>query len=529
MKKFLSVIVALSLLMSLFCINTFAVERGECGENLRWEYISIGGDGELHIYGSGEMHDFSEGAAPWNSFAGTVSSIYLPSALTHIGTYAFYAFASLKEISFPTALSSIGEGAFKSSGLTKVVLPYKIKTVQAQTFCECDALESIEFKTVTYGSEGETVSEGPSEICDNAFEFCSSLESVVFPKTLKSIGNEVFSNCLALNSVRFNSENFESIGDGAFLYCVSLEKAELPVGISRIGAHTFEGSALKRIDLPETVTSVGENAFAFCDNLTRIDVYADDCEFFAGDETTPDSAKICVPKTAIKSINYAKKYSKPYAVLCLNRALRHDMVLSCVKATIKADGYILNTCKKCAYSQKVSLRRIKAISLLKTNFVYSGKKQYPSSSQVRVLDYNGKIIPASEYTVARPSRSTAIGAYTLSVTFKGEKYSGKLTKTYYIIPNRTQIKSLSAGKGTIKVNWVKQRTQTSGYHIRYSTNKYFTSAVKNVVIKNNNIATYTLKKLSRKRGYYVQIRTYKTVGKKNYYSVWSKAVGKVSK
>ena len=530
MKRLISIIVAMSLFLSVFCINSFAVEKGECGENLRWEYISVLGDGELHIYGSGDMADFSEGGAPWNKVAGTVSSLYLPTSLTHIGAYAFFNFASLKQITLPSALASMGEGAFKASGLTDIVLPYKIHTLRAQTFCECDALESISFKTVTYYvDESEIVNEGLTQIGDSAFEFCSSLDNVVLPKTLKSIGSYAFSECSSLSSVRFNSTDFESIGEGAFSYCVSLQKTELPAGITQICAHTFEGSALKNIDLPSTVTSVGEQAFAFCEQLVRIDVYAEDCTFFAGEETTPETAKICVPKTANKAISYAKKHAKPYAVLCLNRALRHNWSSKTVKATTASDGYILNTCSKCDYSEKTVIRRIKGISLLKTNFVYNGKKQYPSASQIRVLDYNGKIIPSSEYSVAVSARSSAIGSHTLTVTFKGSKYSGKLTKTYNIIPKGTAIKSAVASKGALKLNWAKQRTQTNGYHIRYSTNKNFTSAVKSVVIKNNNAYSYTLKSLARKKGYYIQIRTFKTVKGKNYYSVWSKSVGKVTK
>ena len=539
MKKTLSVILALSLFLSVFCINCFAVEKGECGENLRWEYSAV--LGEMHIYGSGAMTDFSENGAPWNSYAGTVSSLYLPSSLTHIGSYAFQNFASLKEIDFPSALTSIGEGAFKGAGLTEVVLPYKIAVLEAETFCECDALERIEFKTVTYSKEVEienegetvssykTVSEGLRKIGNNAFEFCSALDNVELPKTLESLGSYAFSECTALSSVKFISETFKSIGEGAFSYCSSLQKIELPTGITKINARTFRGCALKRIDLPKTVTSVGDAAFAFCEYLTKIDVYANDCAFFAGENTTPDKAKLCVSKTAAKAISYAKKYSKPYAVLCKNRALRHNYILTAVKATSARDGYIQNKCSKCAYIQKTVIKRIKGVSLLKSDFVYNGKRQHPSASQIRVLDYNSKVIPSSEYSVRFNLSSSAVGAHSLTVTFKGSKYSGKLTKAYYIIPKGTSIKSLSAAKGALKVSWVKQRTQTNGYHIVYSADKSFKSGVKTVLIKNNNTAAYTLKKLARNRAYYVKIRTYKSVGGKKYYSAWSKAKWKVTK
>ena len=528
MKKVLSVILAVSLLVGILCINAFAVERGECGENLRWEYSEI--LGEMHIYGSGDMSDFSEGNAPWSSYAGSVSSLYLPSSLTHIGAYAFYSFASLKEIKFPSSLTSIGKGAFKGSGLTDVVLPYRIHTLEAETFSECDGLENITFNTVTYHIEQEeSATEGLISLGESAFEFCSALDNIELPKTLQSIGAYAFSDCSSLNSILFNCPSLKSIGACAFSYCTLLQKVELPAGITKINALTFSGSGLKNIDLPSTVTSVGEEAFAFCEDLTRIDVYAPDCTFFAGENTTPDKAKICVPKTAVKAINYAVKYAKPYAVLCENRALRHSFTLSTAKATTSRDGYIQNKCSKCSYIQKEVIRRVKGVSLLKTNFVYNGKRQYPSASQIRVLDYNGKLIPSSEYSVKYVLRTSSVGAYTFSVTFKGSKYSGKLTKTYNIIPKGTALKSLVAGKKTLKVTWAKQRTQTNGYLIRYSPDKNFKSGVKSLLIKSNNTSAYTLKNLASKRVLYVQIRTYKTVGGKKYYSVWSKTASKVVK
>lgn len=42
-------------------------------------------------------------------------------------------------------------------------------------------------------------------------------------------------------------------------------------------------------------------------------------------------------------------------------------------------------------------------------------------------------------------------------------------------------------------------------------------------IKKAKTLTATIKKLKAKKKYYVRIRTYKTVKKKNYYSTWSGA------
>ena len=70
------------------------------------------------------------------------------------------------------------------------------------------------------------------------------------------------------------------------------------------------------------------------------------------------------------------------------------------------------------------------------------------------------------------------------------------------------------------MTWKKQKTQVTGYQIRYSLN----SSMKNAKIKTVKGATKTskkIKKLKKKKKYYVQVRTYRTVSGKNYYSSWS--------
>ena len=90
----------------------------------------------------------------------------------------------------------------------------------------------------------------------------------------------------------------------------------------------------------------------------------------------------------------------------------------------------------------------------------------------------------------------------------------------------TSIKKLTAGKKKVTVRWKKQRKNTDGYEIQYSTNKKFKKAVKTVTVKNNKKNIKTIKKLKRGKKYYVRIRTYKDVFSSGQtirvYSDWSK-------
>ena len=100
---------------------------------------------------------------------------------------------------------------------------------------------------------------------------------------------------------------------------------------------------------------------------------------------------------------------------------------------------------------------------------------------------------------------------------------GSFVKTFKINPKGTSMKSVSAQKKGFKVKYKKQATQTSGYQIQYATDKKFTKNKKTITLKGNKNTTKTISKLKAKKKYYVRVRTYKTVSKKNYYSDWSKS------
>ncbi len=127
-------------------------------------------------------------------------------------------------------------------------------------------------------------------------------------------------------------------------------------------------------------------------------------------------------------------------------------------------------------------------------------------------------------------RGAGIGTATirlLSPTDGSVLSSANVTVTLDL--KETSIKKLTAGKKKITIKWKKQKKNTDGYEIQYSTNKKFKKAVKTVTVKNNKKNTKTIKKLKRGKKYYVRIRTYKNVSSNGQtirvYSDWSKKKG----
>nr|WP_298570082.1 bacterial Ig-like domain-containing protein [uncultured Mogibacterium sp.] len=168
-------------------------------------------------------------------------------------------------------------------------------------------------------------------------------------------------------------------------------------------------------------------------------------------------------------------------------------------------------------------KKVKSVALTKISYTYNKKAHKPG---VVAKDDQGNKIPASDYTVKYSSGCKNVGKYAVTVTFKGE-YKGTYIRTYNVVPQGTKLKSVKAGKKSFKATWKKQKTQTSGYQLAYSTSKNFAKNVKTTTVSKNGTVKKTVKKLSKKKTYYVKVRTYKTVksGKKTIklYSGWSAA------
>lgn len=142
----------------------------------------------------------------------------------------------------------------------------------------------------------------------------------------------------------------------------------------------------------------------------------------------------------------------------------------------------------------------------------NAKLSYKSSSKSVKVDKNGKVTIAKNF----------VGKATITITSKATKNYKATTKkvTVTVNPAGTKLTSVKNYKGKkLKASW-KKNTKGTGYQIQYSTSSKFKSA-KTVTVKGYKSTSKTITKLTKNKKYYVRVRTYKTVGKVNYYSGWS--------
>lgn len=164
--------------------------------------------------------------------------------------------------------------------------------------------------------------------------------------------------------------------------------------------------------------------------------------------------------------------------------------------------------------------------LSKRSYVYSGKKIKPATSvefEYNNWDKSKYLKKGTDYTVTY-TNNLNVGTAKAKAMGKGN-YGSSVTESFTILPKGTTISKVTKAKKAFTVKWKKQaakmsKSRITGYQIRYSLKSSMAGA-KTVTVKGYAKTSKTIKKLKAKKKYYVQVRTYKTVSKKNYYSAWS--------
>ncbi|SFA89236.1 FMN-binding domain-containing protein [Acetitomaculum ruminis DSM 5522] len=194
----------------------------------------------------------------------------------------------------------------------------------------------------------------------------------------------------------------------------------------------------------------------------------------------------------------------------------HDYEKVVKKATLTKDGEIKYICSCGDVEKTEKIYAAKTVQLNKTSLVYTGRALKPS---IVIKDSKKKTISKSNYTVTYKN-NTNVGKAIVVVKGKNN-YNFTKTLTFTINPSNTAISKITAEKKAFIVKWKAFNSKkASGYQIRYSTDKNMKKA-KLATINKNTITSKKINAISKKK-YYVQIRTYKTVNGKKYYSSWSK-------
>ena len=113
------------------------------------------------------------------------------------------------------------------------------------------------------------IRDGIAELSARAFAGCTSLEEIVIADSVTSIGDYALSGCTNLSKVTLG-KGITVIGSEMFYTNENLSEIILPEGLTTIEANAFFGTKLKAVEIPSTVTTIGQGAFSFIEELESI-------------------------------------------------------------------------------------------------------------------------------------------------------------------------------------------------------------------------------------------------------------------
>ena len=163
-------------------------------------------------------------------------------------------------ITFNGDLTKLPERAFyESKFLSAIALPDELSKISNNCFERCSNLTYVKLP------------ENLKHTGEYSFLNCSSIEEIKLPETCIEIGAHAFSYCDALRTINMSS-NVEIIGASAFAHCYSLKDISLPDNLIHLGAGAFKKAGLCNITFPMGITRIEQATFAYCDNLTSIHI-----------------------------------------------------------------------------------------------------------------------------------------------------------------------------------------------------------------------------------------------------------------
>ncbi len=201
----------------------------------------------------------------------SLEQIIIPEGTEHIAERAFESCDSLAQVVIPASVTRVDDLAFANSGLITFNLAETITMVGLNILNGCNKLEDL---TIHEIPSGGVVSLFGTPNADTVEEYKKCIPESIKKVTLTKgthIPDNAFMGFVGTKEFVL-PDSLTSIGMSAFAFCSALEKIELSSELKTIGSFAFEETGIRNIVLPDSLQGVGLGAFKNCNSLKEITV-----------------------------------------------------------------------------------------------------------------------------------------------------------------------------------------------------------------------------------------------------------------
>lgn len=258
-------------------------QSGKCGESAEY---TIDKNGILTITGSGPLYSYDimdrEGGLPVTPFKNRsdIHGIIIEDGITDIGAYTFYGMTGVRFIELPSELENIGESAFASTtGFSSIDIPKHIRSIGKEAFAGCEDLRKVHFHASRTEFEG-AIDYLPSGIETITVPYRTQIEDL--------IRNDEFTKDKEIITYNAEDEEVKSYGECGDTLRYTIDAAgtltisgygamydfttDVTQGSDQLPTPFFENKEIKKIVIKEGVTTVGDFAFTSCTEVTEIEL-----------------------------------------------------------------------------------------------------------------------------------------------------------------------------------------------------------------------------------------------------------------
>lgn len=190
-----------------------------------------------------------------------LTTIHLPESLINIGREAFAYDTSLDNVTFPSKLETIDFAAFWGTGLTSIVIPENVKSIGKKAFSHCNDLTSVDISAI----KSDTL------VAENVFSDCEKLSDVKLSADMSSIPYGMFENDVSLKNISIPN-GIKTIGKYSFNKSGLSGTLTLAATITEIDEYAFRMCPIEKLDISnlKDLETIRHGVFSACTSLTEV-------------------------------------------------------------------------------------------------------------------------------------------------------------------------------------------------------------------------------------------------------------------